>query len=180
MKAIKTLVLLLCIFSISSCGYTHKSVMEEKYKTIYVQTFKNKIDITDKITSRNPYKMYRPGSEQDLTNAVIHRFMYDGTFQVTREKEADLLMTGDLVDYVRAPVRYDDNDNIIEYRVSLVVNICVKDSKTGEYILNNQKISADSNYITTGQYEATETDALNLATDDAARRIVNKTTEAGW
>jgi len=180
MRSVKFLALCAAVFLIAGCGYTYKSVITEKYKTIYVETFKNKIELTDKITSKNPYKMYRPGSEQDITNAVIHRFIYDGTLKITRQDEADLIMTGELIDYNRAPVRYDDNDNILEYRVSITVNISVKDTKTGEYLIESKRVATDANYITTGKFEATEADALKLATQDLARRIVEKTADVGW
>ena len=171
--------LLLCL--LSGCGYTYKSVISEKYKTLYVKTFANKIDITDKITSKNPYKIYRPGTEQDITNAVIHRFIYDGTLKITRQDEADLVLTGDLVDYQRAPLRYDENyTNVLEYRVSITVDITLKNAKTGETLINAQRIISDKTFATSGQFQATEIDALNLATEDLSRKIVEKTVELGW
>ena len=53
-------VLILSSLFLSGCGYTTRSMITNKYRTIYVKPFVNKIDVSNEVSSANRYKIYRP------------------------------------------------------------------------------------------------------------------------
>ena len=96
------LFLLLALFLVSSgsgCGYTTGSLLPSHLKTIYVDNFKNKIDIGKEVTEVSRYTLYRPGLENDVTSEIINRFAFDGNLKIESKKSADLILKGDLINY---------------------------------------------------------------------------------
>ena len=115
--------------ALSSCGYTTHSVLPGGESSIYIDNFVNKIDISQELSQRNVAYPYRPQMESDITREVIDRFILDGNYQIKDSKSAALSLKGELVDFKREPLRYDANDNVIEYRLSTVVNLTLYDLK---------------------------------------------------
>ena len=71
----------LCFLSsvISGCGYTTRSIVSAKYRTIYITPFENKVNITNSTDAENKYRLYRPTIETDITRAVNNWFLFDGS-----------------------------------------------------------------------------------------------------
>ncbi len=110
----------------SGCGYSTRLAAYEKNTTIYIRPFENKVDlnIEGEISDRNPYRLYRPGMETKITDAVISRFLMDGYIKVVSNKDqADLILSGELLSYEKQPLRYDDDQNVEEYRANIIVNL---------------------------------------------------------
>ncbi len=164
---------------LNSCGYTTKSLLREDLKTICVENFANKIPVTDEMSDARMYIGYRPRLEHDVTKAVSDRFLFDGNLRITERKNADLILTGELVDFRREPLRYDANDNVEEYRVRLVTNLELTDTKTNTLMWREKEFAGESTYRTGGSLATSETSAINDARSDLARRIVERTIE-GW
>ena len=159
------------------CGYTTHSGLAPDDPTIHVKNFINKIKVTKEITNRNVYYPYKPGMETDITRDVIDRFIFDGTYRIEDAKNAHFLLKGELVNFKREPLRYDTNDNVIEYRVSAVVNIEFYDLKENKLIWKEQNFAGESTYRTGGQFAKSENAALREAIDDLARRLVERVVE---
>src|SRR3989338_6381615 len=94
------------VFVISGCGYTNKSLIAPGANTIFVETFQNKIDITKEPSTRQRYNVYKPFLETKITDAIINRFLYDGNLNIVDRASADLLLQGELVNYIRQPLKY--------------------------------------------------------------------------
>jgi hypothetical protein len=147
-------------------------------KTVYVENFKNSIDITAQATSRAPFKLYAPGLESELTKAVAERFISDGNLKVTkRPEDADSVLSGELLEYMREPLRYDDNENVIEFRVRVTASVKFLDKAENKVIWESQGLCGESNQRTGGSFKKTEAEARAEALEDLARRIVEKTIE---
>jgi outer membrane lipopolysaccharide assembly protein LptE/RlpB len=172
---------LICLVSlIPSCGYTNKSLIAPGANSIFVETFKNGIDITKEPSSRQKYNVYKPFLETDVTNAVIDRFLYDGNLKVTDKETADLLLQGEVVNYLRQPLRYSDSKEIEEYRINIMVNFTLKDARTGKVLLQAKDLTADASYFVTGKSQKTEDSAIDVLVEDLARRLVNRIVHAEW
>jgi len=169
-----TCYLLLATF-IGGCGYTTRSALPVTFKTIAIPTFTNKIAIEN---SSPNYKTYYPGLEIKITKAIVDRFVYDGNLRIAKEEDADLILAGELVDYLRQVLRYSEADEVEEYRLSLVVNIVLKD-REGNILWKEANFIGDTTYRITGSLAKTEAQALEEAVKDLARRIANRTVE-GW
>jgi len=169
---------LIASFMVSGCGYTTRSLLPPSIKTIRVDNFKNDIQVTAEQSNLRMYRGYKPGMEVDLTRAVINKYLMDGTLKIAGESNADLILKADLIDFKRDALRYDSNDNIEEYRIKLVVNMELVNTKTGAVMWKERGFAGETTYRTGGVLAKSETAAVNDAIDDLARRIVERTVEA--
>jgi outer membrane lipopolysaccharide assembly protein LptE/RlpB len=168
---------LISILAVSGCGYTTSSLLPPELKTIYVENFKNGINVTAEQSELRMYRGYRPGMEVEITKAVIDRFRFDGNLKVVQEGKADLLLKSELIDYKRDSLRYDANDNVEEYRIKLIVNMELVDS-SGKVLWTEKGFAGETTYRIAGSGAKNESTAIKDAVVDLARRIVERTIEA--
>jgi hypothetical protein len=166
------------IFILSGCGYTTRSMVSSKFKTIYITPFANKIDITKETDTADKYKVYKPLLESEITRAVINRFLWDGNLKPAQKEVADLVLKGELIEFRRDALRYtQDGNNVEEYRLNLVVNISLWDNREEKLIWEQNGFTGDTTYFTIGPSLKSEDVAIKDALDDLGRRIVERTVE---
>jgi len=166
------------LVGLAGCGYTTRSLISNKYKTIYIPPFLNQINITSDAKTGSKYQIYRPGLETDLTKAVIDRFRLDGNLRLEKESaNADLILKGSLVDYRRDVLRYATDDNPEEYRVSIMIDINLRDRKEDKLVWEEKSFTGDTSYFLSGPNAKSDATAVTEATKDLARRIVARTVE---
>lgn len=166
--------------TIPGCGYTTRSSISYRFRTIYITPFVNKIDITKETDVGYKYKLYRPMLETDVTKKVANKFLFDGNLRPVKEGSADLVLKGELVEFRRDPLRYTDNDEVEEYRIIIRVNLNLWDTKENQLVWQENNFSGDFSYFTSFTSSGTpksEDVAVNDAIDDLARRIVERTVE---
>ncbi len=56
-KAVLLVTSYLLLVTITGCGYTTRSMISTKFRTIYVTPFVNKVDITNEIYTSTKYKI---------------------------------------------------------------------------------------------------------------------------
>jgi hypothetical protein len=173
------LLFLLIALLVTGCGYTTRTVLPGGADSIHVDNFKNKIDITEETSDRRIYILYRPGIELDVTREVIDRFILDGNMKIANEENAALVLVGDLVDFRKEVLRYDANDNPVEFRIKVTVNVKLEDTKTGNILWREHNFTGESIYTPGGEFAKSESAASLEAIQDLARRIVERTVE-GW
>jgi len=171
-----------CALCLVSCGYTTRSMVSDKFKTIYIPPFVNKIDITQETNVGSKYKIYRPYLETDITKSVINKFLSDGNLKPVKSESADLSLKGELIEFRKDPLRYTDADEVEECRVNLVVNISLRDNKENKLVWEEKGFTGDTTYFTTysttsGVTKKTDEQAIPDAISDLARRIVERTVE---
>ena len=174
------LLLLAVVFLVaclSGCGYTTRSLLPAHIKKIYIENFKNSINITEETSDKRIYKTYKPRLELDVTKAVIDKFIFDGNLKIARPEDADVILSGELVDFEREALRYDEDDNIEQYRIVIAVSIKLKDIKENRILWQFNRFAGRQEYYTTGSQAKSEETATNEAIDDLARRIVEETIE---
>ena len=169
--------LALFLFTSGGCGYITGSLLPAHLKTIYIDNFRNKIDIGKEVTEGVRYTLYRPGIENDLTRAVEDRFIFDGNLDITSKENADLILTGELISYRQDPLRYDADDNVEEYRIVITVNMVARETAIDEVMWEEASFSGDATYMTTGRFATSEDTAREEAIENLARRIVERTVE---
>jgi len=169
---------LYCLLStiFMGCGYTTRSLISSKYKTIYVSHFVNKIDIAKETESIRRYKLYRPLLEQDIRRQVIDRFNLDGNLRIASKEEADLILNCSVLDFRRDALRYIENDEVEEYRISITAQIELQD-KDKNIIIKQTNIIGDATYFLSGPHAKAEPLAIDEAIKDLARRIVERVVE---
>ncbi len=121
------------------CGYTTRSSLDPKYRTIAVPAFRNE---------SHEYDM-----QAALTNAVIRKFIADGRLKVVPASEAsagnaDLLVEGAILDYKLAGLTYDKNDDVTQFFSKVTVSVRVKEQITGKVLWEEPKLSNETLYYT--------------------------------
>ena len=162
---------------LSGCGYTTRSMLYGKYKTIYVGPFLNKVDVTQESFSASKYRIYRPMLETEITKKVINRYLFDGNLKLAKEPDADLALRGELIEYRKDPLSYTvDTENVTEYRINIFVNLSLWDVKENKLVWQENNFNGNYSYFTADN-EVPEAIAVNNAIEDLARRIVERTVE---
>lgn len=168
---------LLIALLLSGCGYTTRSMISDKFRTIYVTPFVNKVDITSEADAGSKYRLYRPMIETDITRTVNNRYLFDGNLKPAKEELADLVLKGEVMEFRKDPLRYLDNDTVSEYRVNLIINISLWDKKENKLLWQEDNFTGDTTYFTQGSQAKSEDAAVNDALSDLARRVVERTVE---
>jgi hypothetical protein len=164
---------------LAGCGYTTRAfVANTGYKTVYVASFLNKVDTTSESSEGRRFITYYPLLENRITNAVIERFISDGNLKTAKEQEADVVLKGELISYRRDTLRNATDETPEEIRLTIFVNLVFEDKKTGKIIWEKKDFAGDTSYYTTGQFVKSESQAVEGATQDLARRIVESIVEA--
>jgi len=175
---IKIILSALFLFFVAGCGYTTRSQITQKYETIYIRQFQNKIDITAESSAARRLKTNYPAIETELTKAVIERFIWDGDIRPSREEDADLLLKGEVVEFRRDALRYIENtEDVEEYRITLVVNLTLIDALTNKVIWQENGLAGEATFFTTGANAEPEDVGIKKAVADLARRIVERVVE---
>ncbi len=166
------LVFLLC-GTLAGCGYSVRSTSLGKYRTIFVEPFKNKISYsTDQIKN-----VYLPLLEVKLTNAIADRYLFDGNLRIKNKDRADLILQGELIGFQRDPLRYTESNDVQEYRITITVSLVLWDNIAQKPLWSEPSFGGDTTYFTTGILAKSESTALQDALTDIARRIVERTIE---
>lgn len=161
------------------CGYTTGSLLPSHLKTIYVEDFKNKIDITNEPSDEGGFRIYRAGVETDITKEIIDQFIFDGHLRIVGKDDADLILSGELIDYYKQPLRYDKFDNVEEYRIIVTVNMVLRDTVEDRIMWKEDNFIGWDEYRLSGAFASSEDDARKAAIKDLADKIVEKVIE-GW
>jgi hypothetical protein len=165
--------------ALSGCLGYHVGPVKPYYlrdvHSIAVPTFKNRTLV--------------PRIEVLVTDTVIKQLQQDGTFRVASGDKADATLVGEIDQIVRAPARSVSGNVLATSEFSLTLS--VKYSLTGK---NGEQLAAASQAIgttsffvtgagtsdvTTGDVTTDERQALPLATEDLATRLVSQISE-GW
>ncbi len=157
-----TLSILMAVL-VSACGYSTKGLLPTHIKTVYVEPFTN--------------NTYESQLETDFTNVLTNRFINDGNLKVAKKEEADLIVTGTLLDFRREPLRHDADREVEEYRIVIISDVSVEDATRQKLMWEENNFGGDSSYFTSGTLATTEQAARDAAIEDLARRIVNRTVE---
>jgi hypothetical protein len=133
--------------------------------TIAVPTFKNHTLV--------------PRMEVLVTGTVIKQFQQDGTFQIASDGNADATLKGEIIRIDRAPAR-SLRGNVLattEFLLSLRLKYSLV-GRDGKPLASGETIGSTSFFVST-DVTTDERQALPLATEDLATRLVSQLSE-GW
>jgi len=123
-----------CVLSVVGCGYTTRSSLDPKYRTIHVAPFQNRS------------KEY--GLQAPLTNAVIRKFMADGRLDVVPREGADVLLEGVILNYRLRGLTYDERDDVTQFLCVVIAGVRVTDARTGEALWEDKAMSGETTFYT--------------------------------
>jgi hypothetical protein len=164
-----SLATVLCL-AISGCLGYHIGPVKPYYlqdvRTINVPTFRNRTLV--------------PRVEVLVTDTVIKQFQQDGTFQITNEDKADATLNGEITQITRAPAR-SLRENVLattEFSLALTVKFTLT-GRDGKPIPGGGDVTGSTTFFVSSDPTTDERQALPLATEDLATRLVAQLSE-GW
>ena len=134
--------------------------------SIAVPTFKNRTLV--------------PRIEVLVTDTVIKQFQQDGTFQIASDDKADATLSGEISRITRVPARSVRGNVLATTEFSLALSIKYSlTTRDGRPLAGPGEATGTTSFFVTGDVTTDERQALPLATEDLATRLVAQLSE-GW
>lgn len=156
--------------ALSGCLGYHVGPVKPYYlrdvHTISVPTFKNHTLV--------------PRIEVLVTDTVIKQLQQDGTFRITGDDKADATLKGEVYRVIRAPAR-SVRGNVLattEFSLGLSVRYSLT-GRNGEALAPSSEAYGSTSFFVSSDVTTDERQALPLATEDLATRLVSQLSE-GW
>ena len=165
-----TSALLLIAVTAGSCAYsTSATVLPSHMKTVAIPAFEN---------GTTEYSL-----PQEITDAVIARFVQDGHMRVVPERSAASVVRGRVTGYKNSVFGFSDQARAQEYRVSITVSLVFKDLVKNREVWSDPGLTKTANYYVTpvpGDTTAhTELDGRKEAIQKIADEILARSVQ-GW
>lgn len=161
---------LACAVLLGGCAGYHIGPVPPKYmdgvKTVAVPNFRN--------------ETLEPRLEALVANIVIKQLQQDGTFQVTNSDKADVIIEGKIERIRRRPSR-SVRGNVLatrEFTITMNLSYEVKRRLNGQ-VIRSEKVTGETSFFVGNDVQEEERQALPLAAEEAAVRLVSQLTE-GW
>jgi len=159
----------LVALAVASCAYTTSSALLPSHlKTVAVPVFEN---------GTPEYTL-----EQDVTDAVIARFVADNHLKVVDERSANAVIKGRITAYKSSVFGFSQTAQAQEYRVTLVASVTFKDQVKNRELWSEANLVKTANYYvvdTPGAPAKTELDGRKEAIAKLAEEIIARSVE-GW
>ena len=131
-----TLVVVALAAASGACAYsTSTALLPPHLKTVAIPVFEN---------ATTEYTL-----QQEITDAVIRRFVSDNHLRVVDERSADSVIRGRITDYRNSVFGISPVDRAEEYRVTIGVAVTFKD------LVKNREVWNDDNIVKTANYYVT-------------------------
>ena len=152
----------------AGCGYTASpALLPPHLKTVAIPVFEN---------DTGEYLL-----EQQVTDAVVQRFVTDNHLRVVDEKSADCVVQGKITEYRNAVFGISNADLAQEYRVTIGAAVVFKDQIKNREIWHDDQIVNTANYYVQpvpGQQAKTELDGRKEAIQKLADEILSRSIES--
>lgn len=166
----KALFATLFCFGLSGCLGYHVGPVKPYYlrdvHTIAVPTFKN-------------YTLV-PRIEVLVTDTVIKQLQQDGTFQIANGDQADATLEGEISRITRLPARSVRGNVLATTEFSLALSVkYTLTGRDGKQLVPPTTTLGQTSFFVSSDVTSDERQALPLATEDLATRLVSQISE-GW
>ncbi len=153
----KAIILITLFFSFStlSCIYTFSGGFPRHLRKVFIQPFENTTD--------------KGGVGPLLTESFVDAVQKDGRLTPVIEKQAGLIIKPRLIAYSRTPFTYNENQEVLSYKVTLKAVIYS--------ITNDTSYINDTTFTGWSSYDAsseTEDEGIQKATSDLVRVYLDK------
>ena len=152
---VRTFGLLLVVFFATGCGvYSGTSGrVDENIKRVTVQYLEN-------LTPQ-------PNLGVEVSEDIIYALPVDNTLKVVEEVDADSIISGRVMRYIRREVAATQDLTVNEFQVQIAVTLTFTVRATGEKLFDNRRFTGTGNYVLNDPITSEET-----ARDEAVEEIV--------
>jgi len=127
---------LTCIAVAAGCGYTARSTLPGKYRTVAVPAFRSEVRETD--------------LEAAVTNALRRRIALDGRLRIAQPDRADLVVRGTLTKYEVRTETFLEDDEPARVRVWVRADVELEDRSSGETLWHETDLDGSSQHFRRG------------------------------
>jgi len=152
----------------SGCGYTASpALLPPHLKTVAIPVFENGTP--------------EARIEEEITNAVILRFVQDNHLKVVDEKTANAVIRGKVTQYRNAVFGFSNQATSNEYRVTVAVDVTFKDLVKNRELWSGEIVKTANYYVVDvpGQKAQTPLDGRQEAINKISDEILSRSVE-GW
>lgn len=151
-----------------SCGIysTSPGSLPGHIKTLAVPAFENKTT--------------QVGLDEEITQAVITRFVDDNHLKIVSESDANAVLSGSVVDYKNSVFGFTGREQAQEYRVTITVAVRLMDKvKNRELWRDDDMVKTQNYYVISvpGQEPQDEVSGRKQAVQKIADEILSRTIE---
>ncbi len=141
-------------------NYKLGTTLPQHLRTIAVETFRNASG--------------EPQIETKITSATLSEFQRDGQLRIREADEADILLSGEILDYRLDPVRADRNNPKAtkEYRAVITMRIHAVERATGKKV-TDQQVTANKTFEATGDLMTARRNVLPEVARELGRKVVD-------
>jgi outer membrane lipopolysaccharide assembly protein LptE/RlpB len=154
---------------LGACAYTTSTALLPAHlKTIAIPVFEN---------ATTEYSL-----GQELTQAVIERFVQDNHLKVVDERSANAVLSGKITEYRNTVFGFSAATQAQEYRVAITIWVSFRDRVKNRELWNDVNLQKTVNYFVVdvpGQKARTELDGRTEAIQKIADEILIRSVE-GW
>ena len=157
------------VVAAAGCSYSPSpSLVPTHLKTLAVPILKNETT--------------EPNLEQEVTQAIVDRFVQDNKLRVVAEGDADLVVSGSVVRYTNSVFGFNAREQAEEYQVAVAVRLTARDRVKNREMWRDDNLVHTTNYFVvapTGQTPQDQYTSRKNAISKIADAVLNKTVE-GW
>jgi lipopolysaccharide assembly LptE-like protein len=159
---ILTIVLTVSLFlTAAGCSvYTFNPKGTSDFSTIAVEPFENRTQ--------------EYGLTDRLTEVIIDAFITDGNIKIVPLEGAEAVLSGTLLRYVRVVEKFDENDQVENYKIVMDFEITLRNPQDQSEIWT-ERMTQEGVYNAS---EQTEEDGQQLAGERLVEAVINKTTKS--
>ena len=153
---------------VSGCGYTASpALLPPHLKTVAIPVFENGTT--------------EARLEEEITNAVILRFVQDNHLKVVDEKSANSVIRGKVTQFKDAVFGFTNQATSNEYRVTIAVEVTFKDMVKNRELWSGEIVKTANYYVVDvpGQKAQTPLDGRQEAINKISDEILSRSVE-GW
>ena len=131
----------------------------------------------------NPFanQTLEPRLSEAVTYAMRKNLQQDGTFRLDTHDDGDIIVTGVITHYTRAPLSFQPADivTVRDYRLNMTVQISARERISGKVILD-RAVSGFTTLRVGNDLTSEERQAIPLLADNLAKNATSLLADGSW
>jgi hypothetical protein len=126
-------------------------------------------------------KVIEPRVGDAVTTSLRRQLQQEGTFRLNTRGEADIVVTGSVIEYDRSNISFQLEDILTprDYRLRIRAHVTARDRSSGRVLLDRE-VLGNTTLRVTPDLSSAERQAIPQAAEDLARNITALLTEGAW
>ncbi len=126
-------------------------------------------------------KVLEPRVGDAVTTSLRRHLQQEGTFRLNTRGEADVVVTGSVIEYERSNISYQPEDILTprDYRLRIRAHVTARDRTSGRVLVDREVLGYTTLRVTPDLSSA-ERQAVPQAAEELARNITALLTEGAW